>query len=83
MSERDRSIQMFVGNVKDPVAVIERKDRPNYCDDDFYRAYNVWQKWHMGFGLPFPGTWAEAPKRVIDVIEFLDIVNKRIERSRK
>jgi hypothetical protein len=83
-SESRGESQIFVGHVKSKniVATIKRKEVTEYLNGDFYRAYDMWQKFKLGFGLPLPGTWAQLPKRIIDIIEYIEIVNRRIESSK-
>lgn len=83
INKRSLNSMMFVGPPNDPQGTLKKSEIKDYLDDDFMSAYNVWQKWHMGFGLPMTGAWAEVPKHIIDVIEYCEIVHKGIERFNK
>ena len=80
IKERQLDSLMFVGAATDPQGTLKKGEIKDYLDENFMSAYNIWQKWYMGFGMPFSGTWFEQPKHIIDIIEWCEIVHKGIER---
>jgi len=72
-----------VGDIKNPVGIIKRSEIEGYFSSEMWKIYNIWQKYELGFGLPFSGTWFDIPKHIIDLIEWCIIINKRIELHRR
>jgi len=70
--------KIFVGNVDDPIAIIKRKDIVKYIDSTFYRLYNIWYKFHMGFGLPQLKSWSQHPVFLIDAIELFEAEYRKV-----
>jgi len=65
--------KIFVGNPDSPVAFIKRKEVEGFIDDTFFRQYNLWKKYHHGFGLPLEKSWANHPSFLIDIIELFEL----------
>lgn len=60
---------IFVGKKDSPKAFIKRNEIKSYLDAEFYGMYDLWNKFHIGFGLPFDKSWANHPAHIIDIIE--------------
>ena len=70
--------KIFVGRKDNPVAIIKRCEIDDYVDDDFNGMYDLWSKFHNGFGLPYERSWSNHPKRIIDIIETFELEFKKI-----
>lgn len=61
---------------------VMRSEVPEYCDERFYSALDIWYRWRMfGNALPFAGGWAEQPAHIVTVIETLEAAYKEHERK--
>ena len=60
---------IFVGDKANPIGFIKRKEIESYLDHTFYNQYNLWKRFHNGFGLPLNKSWAEHPAFLMDIIE--------------
>jgi hypothetical protein len=72
MSDREKNMDIPVGPKKpkyDPFTTINRSEIPQYLDDEFYRMYNVFEKWQLGFGMPGNRPWDEQPVFIMDILE--------------
>ena len=63
---------MFIGNPENPIDIIKRSEIKDYLQYEFFAQYEVWKKYHIGFGLPLETSWANHPKFLIDIIEVLE-----------
>ena len=58
----------YLGNVKNPVAVLKYGDIPNYLDDSFWSGYAIWDNTRHTGMMPFNRGWAEQPQYLVDLI---------------
>ena len=68
--------KMFVGDVKNPVAIIKRREVWDYLDDKFNQLYDIWRKYHVGMGFPNGKPWGEQSQIVVEYIETLEILER-------
>jgi len=57
------------GQLQDVVAVIRRDEIDSYLTDEFFRQYNVFEKYLKGFGLPGGKSWDQQPLFIMRIIE--------------
>ncbi len=41
-------------------------------------AFNIWKKFHLGFGLPMGKSWDELPNHIMDIIEIFEQENRQL-----
>ncbi len=76
-----RSSKVFIGPVANPVMFVKRYQVKYFLDDWFWSAYGLWQRFNLGFGLPYGGGWAEQPSHIVWIIEAFEIEQRAIERA--
>lgn len=57
--------------MKNPVAIIRRRDIKDYLDDEFWQRFRAWRYHNAGLGLPHGGGWMDYP---VDFIEGLAVM---------
>ena len=61
----------FVGNMKDPVAIMEYKEIPDFLDEEFWSMYYIWNTGRLTGSLPVAPVWGDNPAHLIDGITAL------------
>ena len=46
---------------------------------DFWTCFEVWEQFHLGMGLPYPGTWAQQPLWVNRILKAFTLEFKQYE----
>lgn len=61
--------RFFLGSVDKPYAVLTNGEIPDYLDDEFFSAYQIWNYTRLTGTLPFANMgWAETPQYLIEII---------------
>ena len=48
-----------------------KRDVPRLLTQEFWFTYEVWERFHYGFGMPRPGPWTEQNQQlVMAVLQF-------------
>lgn len=68
MSEKQLGKKMVIRDV----AIVTRQEALDCVDDEMMRVYNIWRMWHLGFGMPLPGSWAQQPTYLMNIIEIIE-----------
>jgi len=54
---------VFVGDPKNPIAIIERGEIKDYVEDETFQAYyHCWKRLSSGMGLPYGDGWGQYPE---------------------
>lgn len=48
-----------IGPGESPIYICRKRDVPKLFDDNFWKALEIWQYFHHGFGLPGQRPWDE------------------------
>lgn len=62
----------LIGPSKKPVWVGKKKDVPKLLTDDFWRAYEMWRLFNLGFGLPSGKSWTEEDQWIVEVVALFE-----------
>ena len=74
-------VQIAVGSKDYPLGIIYRSEIDSFLTPQFFRLYDIFEKFEMGFGLPIFGkSWAEHPKWMIDAIGMFKAEYKKLTR---
>lgn len=58
----------FIGDVKSPIWWGEKGDVPKLFTSEFWAAYEVWRKMHLGMGLPNGTPWTAQDQWLMDTV---------------
>ena len=61
----------FLGGVKDPVAIMEYKEIPDFLTEEFYSMYTIWNNSRLTGSLPVDQVWGKNPAHLIEGITCL------------
>lgn len=68
MGEDFGESKTFIGDVKHPLWIGKKKDMASLMTEEAYFYIDLWQKYNMGFGLPFKGHWLDADEALVSLI---------------
>lgn len=60
--------KFFVGHYKNPTAVLNYGDIPQYLNEDFWSQFVIWNNGRLTNSLPLDAIWAKNPQYLIDII---------------
>jgi hypothetical protein len=60
--------RIFIGDHKNPLAIIRRSEIPEYITDEFNECFTAWQFFNIGMGLPRGGGWMDYPPAFVDTL---------------
>ena len=66
--ESHKDATFYIGDMRSPVAIMQYKDIPDYLDEEFWSAYEIWNNNRLSNGLYLSGLWGNPPQRVVDII---------------
>ena len=75
------NVSIGVGPKKDPYDIIKRSEIDSYFTPEFNLAYDLFEKWKMGFGLPRGLSWDEQPSFIMDIIQTLEAEYNKYKRG--
>lgn len=67
-SKHHKQFVIMTKSVNGPV-FLKWNEIEDYITPSLYRMYNIWYKFHMGFGMPGNKAWDEQPLHIMDIIE--------------
>jgi hypothetical protein len=69
-----------VGPKDKEIDIIKSEELDDYLTESFYRLYDIFEKYELGFGLPLDKTWPLHPKWMIDTISLFKSEYSKIKR---
>lgn len=73
--ENQRNVKVVVGDLD----IIDASEIDGYLTQRFYSAYEIYENWKLGLGLPRGLSWDQQPYFIIDILKlFIREDNKRL-----
>lgn len=72
----------YIGDMMNPVAIMQYKDIPGYLDEAFWSQYQIWDRTRLTKSLPLSPVWGDNPEYLIDIITAFQDQYERIVRGR-
>ena len=68
VAEGHEDASFYIGGVKNPVAILEYNEIPEYLTEEFYSMYQIWNNSRLTNSLPISPVWGDNPQYLIDII---------------
>ena len=79
--EMAQDVLILVGSKNYPIGRITRSEIDYYLTPEFFRQYDVFEKWKLGFGLPRGLSWDQQPLFIMDIVTTLEGEYKKLKRG--
>jgi hypothetical protein len=73
-----RNSLTFIGKPGHHLAIVKRRQVKYFVDEWFYSAYGIWNRHHLGLGLPYGTGWAQHPPHIIEIVEGFEEAYRQI-----
>jgi hypothetical protein len=71
--------RIFLGDHKNPIAIIRRSEIKSFLTDEFWQSFKAWQYFNVGLGLPSGGGWMDYPPDFIESLAAMEHEYRRLQ----